>query len=76
MLLDVGVAVASTERLALGVRKLCVRCVIVCVILEEGLDDILYEIDAVTVVVYVNIWDIEAFDVGDILSVAVVDAVG
>jgi hypothetical protein len=76
MLLDVGVAVASTERLALGVRKLCVRCVIVCVILEEGLDDILYEIDAVTVVVYVNIWDTEAFDVGDILSVAVEDAVG
>ena len=61
----VCVAVASTDRLTLAVRKLCVTCVIVCVTVEDVLCDtdtvgeMLYDTYAVAVVVYVNTWDTE-----------------
>ena len=39
VLLRLLLAVGSTERVALGVRKLCVRCVIVCVTVEDVLSE-------------------------------------
>ena len=88
ILVAVCVAVASTDGLTLGVSILCVRCVIVCVTLEDVLPDngavgeMLYDTDAVTVIVYVNTWDTdiaavtEAFDVDDIDALVLEDTVG
>jgi len=65
ILLAVCVAVASTDRLTLAVRKLCITCVIVCVTVEDVLCDtdtvgeMLYDRYAVAVVVDVNTWDTE-----------------